>query len=831
MSNLSAFGQRRPVLFGAVRPPTAIPPPTGRDNSRIRFVAPQSSAARLDGQMSRAARAFTDDIQLTDQIAGADPQLVLVFEALDERTDLSRVALSLGLELLIDVEGAVDPDEEVELTSERAIDPQITSCMHAICVSRRSMESILVAWRTWRRTGAAPHGFGPLGKLFDHLREVRPWGPEDRVRGIDWIEYFDGRLPGATHLLEVELWYRANPATREAVVSQVEAHIHESGGEVVARADQSSTGYLALKCRVPDAVVRSLASGDWDAVQLVRSAHVLFLRIQGQGLPTVSEEAPLGEADEWPLPSGLPRVAILDGIPASNHPLLAGRVQVVDPDDLASDTEATVDKRKHGTWMTSAVVWGDRSSGEPPLESPVVARPVLLPSMHSLDQVEEFPDGVLVPDLMEIAVRDLFEGEDSGLTIVNLSLGDPALPFDNIVSSWARTLDWLSYQYGVLFVVSAGNHRLLPLHGHDSVSLMELTGKARSEAVGAAMRASWSSRRILSPGESINALTVGALHMDASSQRPVGYTFDPHDGRVDVSPISGLGGGHRRAIKPDVAVSGGRVTFSTPLSPEPTVSAARTPGRSGIRVAAPAGGEAFVVGTSPAAALTSRRLARLVDLAEEISPEPLSRSHRAVAAKAMLIHGARHPEDFSTDELPLEHAIGYGAVERDLVDGCQATEATILYTGELKALQEQELVFPLVDGLSTRDIKRVIATVAWLSPINWRHRQYRRAQLKFAKPSGLVELPAGRDLPDAVVARGSATVKHMVWETDRASARGPGDEMSLRVKCYEQAGGLQGMAVPYAAVVSLQLAEGVGVDVYTQVAQQLRSRISVASRR
>ena len=65
--------------------------------------------------------------------------------------------------------------------------------------------------------------------------------------------------------------------------------------------------------------------------------------------------------------------------------------------------------------------------------------------------------------------RELFEDGPSGpaaapsVAIVNISVGDPAVPFETVLSSWARMLDWLSHEYGVLVVISAGNHGKLTL--------------------------------------------------------------------------------------------------------------------------------------------------------------------------------------------------------------------------------------------------------------------------------------------------------------------------------------------------------------------------------
>ncbi|WP_197690614.1 S8 family serine peptidase, partial [Microbacterium sp. AISO3] len=76
-----------------------------------------------------------------------------------------------------------------------------------------------------------------------------------------------------------------------------------------------------------------------------------------------------------------------------------------------------------------------------------------------------------------------------------------------------------------------------------------------------------SRRRILSPAESINSITVGALHSDLSGD----YYANPHH-RTDLlpnnslfSPISRFGHGFRRSIKPEILFPGGRQLFRTPM--------------------------------------------------------------------------------------------------------------------------------------------------------------------------------------------------------------------------------------------------------------------------
>src|SRR6202008_4337933 len=71
----------------------------------------------------------------------------------------------------------------------------------------------------------------------------------------------------------------------------------------------------------------------------------------------------------------------------------------------------------------------------------------------------------LLVDLVHRAVRRMFEGDGGQnpsapqVLVVNLSIGDRSRPFDREISTLARLIDWLSWKYRVLFVVSAGNNR------------------------------------------------------------------------------------------------------------------------------------------------------------------------------------------------------------------------------------------------------------------------------------------------------------------------------------------------------------------------------------
>ncbi|MFO6453034.1 MULTISPECIES: S8 family peptidase [unclassified Aeromicrobium] len=820
----------RPILWGQVGPPVTYKPNVG-GSATVEVPSRASQGQRLGSRFTDLDNAFSEQATLSQSLGASEPQLVVVFEAIDEREDLSDVAVRAGLEILIDVARDYEPDSDFPRTTKNQ-DLPVGGCLHAVCVSEEAKANVLRQWRKWQDTGKVDTGYAPLRRLFEHLKDVRPWGPADRVRAGDVAEALKGMLPG-DHTIEIELWYRRAETARHQAEADVTALIELGGGRVISAAQIADVGYHGMKCTVPLDVLQALASGDYDALTAVKSAHVMYLRVSSQSYSISDEVAPSGTSTAAP-PTGDPVLCVLDGVPVANHALLRDRIIVTDPDDLAAETVVDTGLRRHGTAMASVCVWGDLSLNEAPATRPVLVRPILTPAQDTLGKWEELPSAELAPDLMRRVFRELFEGDGftdataPSVVVVNLSVGDPAAPFDGVVSSWARTLDWLSVRYGVVIIVSSGNHGTLTVpDGTDA--LVDLTGADRAAAVNSHVAHTNPRRSLLAPADAINAVTVGALNDDGAGDVPVtGYQFDPADGTLIVSPTSGLGSGHHRSVKPDVIAPGGRSRFMLPMvggatEIHPATQSALGPG---IKVAAAAGGEAFTVGTSPAAASVSRAAARAVDTVLDLAGRNLTRSELAVATKAMVTHAARVPDDLIVHDGLRHAAHGYGILARHLADGCDPNEASILFVGNIGENEARTLALPLPNGLQARGVKRVTATLAWLSPVNWRHRQYRRAVLEFSKPKGLSNLGTALGAVGDKPKRG--TLQHVEWEVVPAVGVGQGTDLELTVNCKGQAGGLRGERVDFGVVLSLWVAPELNVDVYAQVQQQVAARVAVA---
>lgn len=835
MSELGAV--YRPVIVLPSPPPSGFQP-RGGDSTHTAKPSRERQGQRLDGRFDEIERLLSGAARatVTDGLPDTDPELVVVFELVDSTKELAAALSAAGLEPLVEVEGDFDdedlgPDFERLQPAEPDAEP-IKRFLHAAMANEAAVTQLLRLWRHWKTGKRMISGFGPFTKLFDQLHDVRPWGPIDRVRstGLDALveESVDARLGELP--IHIELWFRADPERRRTAEAKVSALVTTAGGEVLRTSQRPEIGYHALAVRLPTVALDAVRIGadltTLSQVALLQTPEVLFVRPGGQRV-SVELGDDLEDAAETDanLTDGPPLLAVLDGLPASNHPLLQGRLIVIDPDDLSSDPSYTVERRRHGTMVASAAVWGDRGDSGAPTGRKVVVRPVLLPDLHTRHADEIVPWEDLPADLTIRSVRDIAgdaqgPGAAPSVRVFNMSLGDPLAQFDTIPSAWARAVDWLSFEHNALFIVSAGNHPgPIPISAD---AITSTSGEARDRLTADALASQSARRRLLPPGESLNALTVGSLHLDAAGDEfPRGYRLDLWGTEGHPSPATAHGRGIRRAIKPDLVAPGGRQLYDQlhgqPDMVVPSRGTARPPG---VQVAAPPNKIAYVSGTTFAAAEVARRAVRIIDSLQTSVDDP----HLPVAAKALLVHGAAFP-NAAAYGIPTDRLVGHGPLSRDLSAGCLPSQATMLVTGDLAARQSMQVIVPFPQDLAAlTDLRRISMTLAWFSPINWNHRQYRRAKLTVDGPP---EIPSGTRRargPDyRLTQRG--TVQHRTLETERAFSS---DQLTFTINCADQAGGFVG-TVPFALAISLEVGTDIGLDVYDLVFNRIRERARIGS--
>ena len=330
------------------------------------------------------------------------------------------------------------------------------------------------------------------------------------------------------------MWFRGDGRRSDRAESYVRSLIESMNGEVLQQCVIPEISYHAIQGRLPRSNVQQIVGRQdiWGDIRLIQCEDVMYLRPVGQCMVAVPEnlddvDAPeqVGEQGEA---TGEPIVALLDGLPLAGHQLLGRRIVVDDPDGYESSYQAN--ERVHGTGMASLICHGDLNEGGSAVERRLYVRPILQPQPGLRGLLNEaIPDNVLPVDLIHRSVRRLYESENgqspaaSGVRVVNLSIGDPSRSIDREVGPIARLLDWLAWKYKVLFIVSAGNHSHKIKLQISMSELSNLTDKAREQLIVKLIAEDTRNRRLLSPAETLNGLTIGASHADFAppSQNPL----------------------------------------------------------------------------------------------------------------------------------------------------------------------------------------------------------------------------------------------------------------------------------------------------------------------
>ena len=656
-------------------------------------------------------------VEVQQTMAGVDPEQVLVIETIGSIENFANAIKKIeGLEWMGEIEADELPSDQ-DFYDEKNADKTLGGRLYLVMSNQRALSEMLSLWNRYKDNSSMQfaRGLTKFRDVFLWLRNIRRWDVQDRLMETGLIEVWKEDLAhdGQRMIrLETELWFRGSSEERTTSQQQVTQLIQNLGGNIKSQCVIEDISYHSLLAELPADKVQEIINNR--STRLVKCDNIMFLRPVGQ--MTTGKEDIEGDLSEnisqrESIPSGNAIVAVFDGMPMANHELLADRLLIDDPDDWSSSYE--VKNRAHGTTICSLIAHGDLTNNEKPLSTPIYVRPVMLPHPYGAGQ-EGVPEDILIVDLLHQAVRRMFDqNEDNPVStahikVINFSIGDPCRQFTQIMSPLARLLDWLSEKYNILFIISAGNHaRKIPI-GMASADFDNLSEDARQEVVLKALYENARHRKILSPAESINGLTIGALHYDPSQ---IGYLGERHDlySLSLPSPISAFGSGYRRAIKPDMLFSGGKLLFrrETDASGNLVFVPAITRRAPGCQVASPSqlAGDlkktAFCQGTSNAAALASRSAVICYEVLDEIfNDQSVNISDEFAVTpliKAMLAHGCTWGEIYQyLDDILnaskqnnsqiknwISQWAGYGVSDMNKVLGCTEQRATMLGFGYL----------------------------------------------------------------------------------------------------------------------------------------------------
>lgn len=835
------------------RPPSIHTPPIERQRERI---APQFSV--LQGAMDGRRLRIQGDSPVDN------PELVLVMEIMGSTEQFANaVGRIQGLEWLFELmEEQVAPDEDFFVPD--APMSNMTGRIFLVGSNKEALDQLIALWQRYERDPQAPfdRGYASFKYVFKHLKAIRYWDVQDRLN-TDVLTYWQDELDGGKELIrfEIEAWYFSSFDKNAATVAQIRRQIGDLNGTVISEAHIHEIAYQGVLVELPRHAIEQILSGEVN--DLVLSDRIMYFRPRPQCVEGGEiEESEQVLAETQVEESSPPVLALLDGLPMANHALLRHALIIDDPDGWESAYEAK--DRVHGTAMASLIFHGELDANEAPLSRKIYARPVLRPDPednYHERRAESVPNDVLLIDLVHRAVKRICQGESGSgpiapsIKIINLSLGDSNRVFSRDISPWARLIDWLSHRYNVLFIVSAGNDASELEIPVPRGSLSGMLETQRRDLALAALLQQADRRRLISPAEAMNALTVGALHADAAEITPVVDRIDLF-GMPSISPLSRIGHGYKRSIKPDLLAPGGRClhaegfggdTHITRVSP---VSIRRSPGQ---RVAVPpltgaADPTGYTRGTSNAAAQTSRLAVQIYEGLEGLRrtiPSAPGPQYDAVLIKALLVHGTswgdlpnallalradiaeiqdtaarrRKEKDF------LVRWLGYGALNPERSLASTAQRATLIGVGALSADNAFEFSAPLPPSLArTTEWRRMTATLAWISPTNHAHQSYRRARLWMTDVGA--ELGVERENSAEHNAARRGTVQHQIFEGERALAYVDGAKFTCKVNCAEDAGGFS-EPVRFCICVSLEVAINSTIPLYQEIRQRIEPPVEI----
>ena len=459
------------------------------------------------------------------------------------------------------------------------------------------------------------------------LRSFDRWTSRHRT---GWALRRDGFPCDEPFLIDAELWplARGNEASR--LRSAFEAWVQDYGGEIIDSVGQAYLCVSRIRCR------RSLANN------LLRHRDIRTVDLPPRiGMELALAFTPVQALAQIPSPrEHAPGIAVRDSGIVAGHPVLGPAVGDAQS-FIPGVSEA--DEHGHGTFVSGIALYDDVADC---LRNQVFIPELGIFSGRILDEHSR-GDPYLIENQAEKAVR-YFVGE-YGCRIFNGSYGDLNKPYTNRhVAGLAVTLDALSRELDVLFVVPTGNYE------GDDTGPCDWSGEYPGYLT-------TDSSTLLDPAPALSALTVDSLaHNERNSRWPNDPGFRPVARADQPSPSTRHGPSVNGAIKPDVVDYGGNMMLDARAGRRP-MSGAHGAGELSTSNKFAAGRPfAEDSGTSFAAPRVANAAAHVLKEYPDATVD---------LCRALLVAHAGTPssacsELFAGDDNALRNVTGYGLVDR-----------------------------------------------------------------------------------------------------------------------------------------------------------------------
>lgn len=668
-----------------------------------------------------------------------------------------------------------------------------------------------------RLTALARDGVVTRKELLYAIEDFDHWTPEDRAGNALREQGLPAQAP---FTLDVELWPQERQDKRQAMVSAFVTWLQGLGIEKLDELQQPSLVMLRVRCN-RDQAEQLLRHRDVRTVDLPPRLGVAveLLGTDINQFPTIN-----------PPSADAPAIAVLDSGITPGHPLLGPAVGdaqgYLEPHRSPHDT----DPHWHGTFVGGLALYGD-------VQSAIQQRqfvPQLRLFSGKVFEDDDQDQTEFVEKAVEETVRDLYG--QYACKVFNLSYGDLNKVYDGRhVRGLAYTLDRLTRELGVLFVVPSGN-----------LQLNQLPQDARGQYPHYLFE---EHARLLDPATALNALTVGGISLFEATREAQRHptTIEDHAlARANQPfPLTRRGPSINGAIKPDVVEHAGNIALM------------RTGGRprhTGLGVVSLNGGfasgPAFKedIGTSYAAPQVAHKAARLLAALPAASPNLL---------RALIGAHARWPEACETLLGPgnrpegrdrLLQLIGYGRVDDAALYRSLDHTVTLLAEERIGNDQHHFFELPVPDSFwaNGRRAREIAVALAYSPEVRTTRLDYRRAKLWFTlvvaasldevtqafqrnREQGMGEHGNGRWLPNDTRKNGTLQVSR--WTFRQAPARG--NKVFVVVTRQDSAWSQDEHRAedePYALAVVLADRAQADAQLYAQVQAMLQARAQARAR-
>lgn len=839
------------------RPLLLFSEPEKSDRNKAHSFATQIHKPTIQRQYSRLMPMFTHlheafnrkAIQIQQNMLGVNPEYALVFEVIGNVQKFYKAVQKVeGMEWIFDSDtNDIEQDEDFYIDDS---DKKLNGRVYCIMSNQSAISQLLSMWKKYSEDEkyTFPRGLAPLKEVFSLLKNIRIWGAEDRVYETHILEYWRESLAidGNENVnFEIELFFRKNEQKRKQIEDELKTLIEVMGGKILNKISINEILYHAVLVSLPRNQIENLVL-NYENIKLANVDEIMFFRPMCQST-FVNESADIicdeivqeieFEGENNPI------IALLDGFPMQNHKLLKDRLIIDDPDEY--ERCYLVKDRIHGTSMASLIIYGDLNRKEKGLTRKIYVRPILKPVNFGERKTREvIPDNVLIVDLLHRSIKRMFEGDNGEppvaptVKIINLSIGDPVRQLGTILSPLARLLDWLSFKYNILFIISAGNQNKIESMQEEFGKFKESTIEQRSKEVYEFIQKNKQDFKVLSPAESINNITIGATYDDfCDNNEDERQAFAVSNGLP--SPISSFGLGYNKTITPDLFYYGGRKKFVEDLTHKKMkfINNLREPG---CKSAAPyldgtSDGCAYSWGTSDATAQITHEAGKCYEVLKNVFEQDgvtFPKEYTAVMIKAMLIHGATWDgiKDILSQYVDesckkLARWIGNGIPNISKVEQCARNRVTLIGFGELIVDEAHVYKLPLPFNFSSKRMKkRLTVTLAYMTPTNSSKQSYRESQLWY-EVENLDKLSMERQNSDWQMVR-KGTVQHEIFESESAVVWDENNELKIKINCKEDADKVK-EKVKYALFVTFEVAPEENLEVYEKVKNQIRNTIRI----